>query len=72
MSVGLVGKYVDIYEVADGRFDVRWKRCTLPYSVFDKQRITHAVVTESKRLGEVDDAARLSSHVRPAASSSRN
>ena len=25
LSCGLVGKYVDIYEFADGRLDVRWK-----------------------------------------------
>jgi transposase len=54
ISIGLVGKYVDIYEFADGRLDVRWKACSLPYTVFDKeQRITHTAITENKRLGEV-------------------
>ncbi|UVK50208.1 ISNCY family transposase (plasmid) [Mesorhizobium sp. AR02] len=54
ISCGLVGRYVDIYEFADGRLDVRWKACSLPYTVFDKeQRVTHAAVTENKRLGEV-------------------
>lgn len=54
LSCGLVGKYVDIYEFAGGRLDVRWRACSLPYTVFDKeQRITHAAVTENKRLGEV-------------------
>ena len=53
-SCGLVGKYVDIYEFANGRLDVRWRACSLPYTVFDKeQRVTHATVTENKRLGEV-------------------
>ena len=50
----LVGKYVDTYDFADGRFDIRWKGCTLPYTIFDKdQRVTHAAITENKRLGEV-------------------
>lgn len=54
ISCGLVGKYVEIYEFADGRVDVRWKACSLPYTVFDKeQRVTHTAITENKRLGEV-------------------
>ncbi|RWK25040.1 MAG: ISNCY family transposase [Mesorhizobium sp.] len=54
ISCGLVGKYVDVYEFADGRLDVRWKACSLPYTVFDKeQRVTHTAITENKRLGEV-------------------
>jgi transposase len=54
MSIGLAGKYVDIYDFADGRFEVRWKGCALPYTVFDKeQRVTHTAITENKRLGEV-------------------
>jgi len=49
----LVGKYVDTYAWADGRFDVRWKGHSLPYRVFDpdQQRITHAAITENKHLG---------------------
>ena len=48
---GLPGKYVDTYAFADGRFDVRWKGVSLPYSVFDKdQRVTHAAITENKHL----------------------
>ncbi|WP_244598691.1 ISNCY family transposase [Rhizobium tubonense] len=51
---GLVGKYVDLYAFADGRFQVRWKGVTLPYTLFDSaQRVTHAAITESKRLGDV-------------------
>jgi transposase len=54
ISCGLSGRYVDIYEFADGRLEVRWKACSLPYRVFDKdQRVTHAAITENKRLGEV-------------------
>lgn len=54
VSRGLVGKYVDVYAFADGRFDVRWKGMTLPHTIFDKeQRVTHAAITESKRLSDV-------------------
>jgi len=51
---GLPGKYVDTYEFADGRFEVRWKSVPLPYTVFDKdQRVTHAAITENKHLSAV-------------------
>ena len=51
---GLVGRYVETYAYADGRLDVRWKGHSLPYQVFDKeQRVTHAAITENKRLGDV-------------------
>jgi hypothetical protein len=54
VSIGLVGKYVDVYEFADGRVDIRWKACSLPYAIFDKeQRVAHTAITENKRLGEV-------------------
>lgn len=54
ISRGLVGKYVDTYAYADGRLDVRWKGHSLRYTVFDMdQRVTHAAITENKRLGEV-------------------
>lgn len=54
ISIGLVSQYVDIYEFADGGVGVRWKACSLPYTVFDKeQRVTHTAITENKRLGEV-------------------
>lgn len=50
----LVGRYVETYAYADGRLDVRWKGYCLPYTVFDKdQRVTHAAITENKRLGDV-------------------
>ncbi len=45
-------QYVDIYDFADGRLDVRWKGVSLPYTVFDKdQRVSHAAIVENKRLG---------------------
>lgn len=51
---GLVGRYVETYAYADGRLDVRWKGYSLPYTVFDKdQRVTHAAITENKRLGDI-------------------
>lgn len=54
VTVGLVGKYVDTYAYADGRFEVRWQGHTLPHTVFDKdQRVTHAAITENKRLSAV-------------------
>ncbi len=54
ISRGLVGKYVDTYAFADGRLQVRSKGQLLPFTVFDKhQRVSHAAITENKRLGEV-------------------
>ncbi|WKL23697.1 ISNCY family transposase (plasmid) [Agrobacterium tumefaciens] len=51
---GLAGRYVETYAYADGRLDVRWKGYSLPYTVFDKdQRVTHAAITDNKRLGDV-------------------
>ena len=51
---GLVGRYVETYAYADGRLDVRWKGHSLPYRTFDKdQRVTHAAITENKRLSDV-------------------
>ena len=65
LSRALVGKYVDTYVFVDGRFEVRWKGQALPYRIFDMdQRVTHAAVTENKRLravlayvNEMQDAA---------------
>jgi hypothetical protein len=54
VSRGLVGKYVDTYAFADGRLQVRAKGLLLPHTVFDlDQRVSHAAITENKRLGEV-------------------
>jgi hypothetical protein len=51
---GLVGRYVETYAFADGRLEVRWKGHSLSYRVFDKdQRVTHAAITENKRLSDV-------------------
>lgn len=52
VSEELGGQYVDRYDFADGRLEVRWKGQVLPYRVFDKdQRVSHAAIVESKRLG---------------------
>lgn len=55
LTRGLIGKYVDTYEFADGRIQVRAKGVALPCAVFDphQQRVTHAAITENKRLGAV-------------------
>ncbi|WJY20844.1 ISNCY family transposase [Fontisubflavum oceani] len=55
LTRGLVGKYVDTYEFADGRIQVRAKGVALPCAIFDphQQRVTHAAITENKRLGAV-------------------
>lgn len=52
---GLVGKSVDTYEFADGCIQVRAKGVALLCSIFDphQRRVTHAAVTENKRLGAV-------------------
>ncbi len=55
---GLVGQYVDTYAFSDGRLEVRWKGVLLPYRAFDpdQQHVTHAAITENKRLGAVLEA----------------
>jgi len=50
----LPGKYVDTFAFPDGSLDIRWKGVSIPYTVFDKdQRVTHAAITENKRLSAV-------------------
>jgi hypothetical protein len=50
------GQYVDSYEFPEGRLKFRWEGVLRPYTAFDKdQRVTHAAVTEDKRLGAVLD-----------------
>jgi transposase len=52
VSEQLGGQYVDLYDFADGRLEVRWKGQVLPYRVFDKdQRVSHTAIIENKRLG---------------------
>jgi hypothetical protein len=52
VSEELGGEYVDLYDFADGRLEVRWKGQVLPYRIFDKdQRVSHTAIIENKRLG---------------------
>jgi hypothetical protein len=52
VSEELSGQYVDLYDFADGRLEVRWKGQVLPYRIFDKdQRVNHTAIVENKRLG---------------------
>jgi len=54
LTRALVGKYVDSYEFNDGALEFRSKGISLPYSAFDKdQRVSHAAITENKRLSAV-------------------
>ena len=55
---GLVGRYVDTYAFPDGRLEVRWNGVSLSYRAFDpdQQRVTHAAITENKRLSAVLEA----------------
>lgn len=54
LTRGLVGEYVDVYEMADGRIQVRAKGVALPHVILNpERRITHAAITENKRLGAV-------------------
>lgn len=54
LTRALVGKYVDSYEYDDGSLEFRTKGVPLPYSAFDKdQRVSHAAITENKRLSAV-------------------
>ncbi len=54
LSRAAAGKYVDLYEYADGTIEVAVNGIALPYTMFDKeQRVTHAAITENKRLGEI-------------------
>lgn len=55
LTRGLVGKYVDVYEMPDGRIQVRTKGVALPCAIFDpqQQRVTHAAIAENKHLGAV-------------------
>lgn len=50
-----IGRYVETYSYPDRPLKIRWKGISLPYRIFDpaQQRVTHAAVTENKRLSEV-------------------
>lgn len=49
-----IAYWFDFCSRVNGRFEVRWKGQSLPYKIFDMdQRVTHAAVTENKRLSAV-------------------
>jgi transposase len=54
LTRGLVGKFVDVYEYGCGRIQVRANGVVLPHSILNPERkITHAAITENKRLSAV-------------------
>lgn len=54
LTRGLVGKYIDVYEMADGRIQVRAKGVVLPHTILNPERwVTHAAITENKHLSAV-------------------
>jgi hypothetical protein len=54
LTRGLVGKYVDVYEDSCGRIRVRAKGIVLPHTIQNpERRITHAAITQNKRLSAV-------------------
>ncbi|MTH61319.1 ISNCY family transposase [Paracoccus litorisediminis] len=54
LSLAAAGKYIDLYEYPDGSVEVVMNGVSLAYTMFDKeQRVTHAAITENKRLGEI-------------------
>ncbi|MCW1949785.1 MAG: ISNCY family transposase [Octadecabacter sp.] len=73
LTRGLVGKYIDVYEMADGRIQVRAKGVALPHTILNpERRITHAAIIENKHLSAVlehikaeQDQASLTVKVKP-------
>ena len=54
LTRGLVGKFADVYEYGCGRIQVRANSVVLPHSILNpERRITHAAITENKRLSAV-------------------
>lgn len=54
LTRGLVGKFVDVYEYGCGRIQVRAGGVALPHTIMNpERRITHAAITENKRLSAV-------------------
>ena len=54
LTRGLIGKYIDVYEYGCGRIQVRAHGVVLPHTIMTQEhRITHAAITENKRLSAV-------------------
>ena len=65
VSEKLGGQYVDLYDFPDRPLQVRWKGVSLPYRVFEKdRRVSHAAVTENKRLGQALALVKLQQELR--------
>jgi len=54
LTRGLVGQYIDVYEMSCGRIQVQAKGIVLPYTILNPdRRVTHAAIIENKRLSAV-------------------
>ncbi|WP_370296517.1 hypothetical protein [Poseidonocella sp. HB161398] len=55
LSRSAAGQHADVCGFADGQLQVRHKGMALPFRIFDprQQRVTHAAITETKRLSAV-------------------
>lgn len=64
----LPGRYVDTYELPDGRLQIRVKGMVVPFTAFDpdQQRVSHAAVTENKHLSAVLAHIKAEQDARPA------
>jgi len=55
----LIGKYVEVFQFADGRIELRVAGKPIPYSVYDKLgNVDAAAIVENKRIGHVLEIAR--------------
>ena len=54
LTRGLVGKYIDVYEMADGRFQVRVNGIAASFSIINpERRVTHAAIAGNKYLSAI-------------------
>lgn len=54
LTRGIVGKYIDVYEMADGRVQVRINGAPIPFSILNpERRVTHASIAENKYLSAI-------------------
>ncbi len=54
LTRGIVGKYIDVYELADGRVQVRVNGVSVPFSILNpERRVTHAAIAENKYLSAI-------------------
>jgi hypothetical protein len=56
----LIHKYIDVYEYADGRIELRGGGTALPYTTYDRlPEIDQGAIVENKRLGHVLQIAQM-------------